>query len=77
MAFALGARTGVFTGPDALAAQNLVEGGAVLAVAVADHEAHPPIAEVETKIARLLGDSGAARVRRTAPRTRRDGVHAR
>jgi hypothetical protein len=53
-------------GPDALAAENLVEGAAVLAVALADQEAHTPIAEVVTKLARLLGDPGAARVRRPA-----------
>jgi hypothetical protein len=53
-------------GSDALAAQDLVEGGAVFAVAVADQEAHTSIAEVETKIARPLGDPGAARTRRTA-----------
>src|SRR4029453_9859311 len=53
-------------GPDAFAAQNLVEGGAVLAVAPADQEAHAPIVEVETEIARLLGNPGAGRVRRTA-----------
>jgi hypothetical protein len=48
-AFAFGARTGVFTIRIALAAEDLVERAAVVAVAVADQEADAPSAEVETR----------------------------
>src|SRR5437016_3404358 len=41
--------------PDAFAAENVVEGDAVLAVAVADEEADSLFGEVETEVARLLG----------------------
>jgi hypothetical protein len=54
IAFAFGARTGVFTIPDALAAEDLVEGAAVLAVPIADQEANALLREVEAEIARLL-----------------------
>jgi hypothetical protein len=43
--------------PDALAAENLIERAAVLAVAVADQEADAPIAEVETEVAATTADS--------------------
>jgi hypothetical protein len=41
--------------PDASAAEDLVEGAAVLAVPVADQEADAALAEVEAEVARLLG----------------------
>jgi len=52
--------------PDAFAAENLVEGAAVLAVAVADEEADSLFGEVKTEVARLLGYPGAAGITRAA-----------
>ena len=58
--------------PDAFAAENLVEGAAVLAVAVADEEADALLGEVKTEVARLLGyprrrwDSSCSRQARRA-----------
>src|SRR5207245_280334 len=52
--------------PDAFAAEDLVEGAAVLAVAVADQEANALVGEVEAEVARLLGDPGAGGIRRAA-----------
>ncbi len=52
--------------PDALAAEDLVERAAVLAVAVADQEADAVLGEVETEVARLLGNPGAAGILRAA-----------
>src|SRR5436190_12928978 len=40
--------------PDAVASEDLVEGTAVLAVAVADQEAGPVFGEIEAEVARLL-----------------------
>ena len=40
--------------PDAAAAEHLVEGAAVLAVAVADQQARALVCEVEAEVARLL-----------------------
>ena len=45
--------------PDAAATEHVVERAAVLAVAVADQEAHALVGEVEAEVARLLGDPGA------------------
>src|SRR6266849_9665041 len=47
--------------PDAFAAESLVEGAAVLAVAVADQEADAPLREIETEVACLLSHPGAGR----------------
>ena len=52
--------------PDAFAAEDLVEGAAVLAVAVADQEANALVGEVEAEVARLLGDPGAGGITRAA-----------
>src|SRR6266545_491691 len=52
--------------PDAFAAEDLIEGAAVLAIAVADQEAHALLGEVEAEVACLLGDPGTGRVRRAA-----------
>jgi hypothetical protein len=52
--------------PDAFAVENLVEGAAVLAVAVADEEADALFGEVKTEVARLLGYPGAAGIPRAA-----------
>jgi hypothetical protein len=52
--------------PNALAFEDLIERAAVLAVAVADQEADAPIADIETEVARLLGNPGAAGIRRAA-----------
>src|SRR6058998_994857 len=52
--------------PDALAAEDLVEGAAVLAVAVTDQETRALVGEVEGEVARLLGDPGARWVSRAA-----------
>ncbi len=51
---------------DAFAAEDLVEGAAVLAVAVADQEADTLFGEVKTEVARLLGYPGAAGITRAA-----------
>src|SRR6266540_4414463 len=51
---------------DAFAVEDLVEGGAELAVAVMDQEAHPFEDACEAEVARLLGDPGARRVGRAA-----------
>jgi hypothetical protein len=40
------------------ALRNIVEGAAVLAVAVADQEAHALVGEVEAEVSRLLSDPG-------------------
>src|SRR5438046_9119637 len=48
--------------PDSFAAEDLVEGAAVLAVAVADQEAYAVVSEVEAKLASLLSHPDAARV---------------
>ena len=53
-------------GPDAFAAEDLVEGAAVLAVAVADQEAHAALAQVEAEVARLLGHPRTSRIPRAA-----------
>jgi hypothetical protein len=45
--------------PDAAAVEHLVEGAAVLAVAVADQQARTLVCEVEAEVARLLGDPRA------------------
>jgi hypothetical protein len=45
--------------PDAAAARHLIEGGAVLAVAVADQQVSALVGEIEAEIARLLGDPRA------------------
>ena len=50
--------------PDAAGAEHLVERAAVLAVAVADQEAHALVREVEAEVACLLGHPGAGRVGR-------------
>jgi hypothetical protein len=42
--------------PDALAAEDFVEGAAVLAIAVADQEPDAALGEVEAEVTRLLGD---------------------
>jgi len=52
--------------PYALAPEDLIEGAAVLAVAVADQDAHALLGEVEAEVSRLLGDPRARRVGRTA-----------
>ncbi len=52
--------------PGALATEDLVEGAAVLAVAVADQEADALLGEVEAEVARLLGDPGATGILRAA-----------
>ena len=52
--------------PDAFAAEDLVEGAGVLAVAIADEEAHAAVAEVEAEVARLLGHPLPGRVPRAA-----------
>jgi hypothetical protein len=48
--------------PDAAAAEHLVEGAAVLAVAVADQHARAVVGELEAEVARLLGDPRAGGV---------------
>jgi hypothetical protein len=48
--------------PDAAAAEHLVEGVAVLAVAVADQQAQALVGEIEAEVARLLSDPRAGRV---------------
>ena len=60
--FAFGARTGDFDDPDALAAEDLIKGAAVLAVAVANQEADALVGEVEAEVPRLLGHPLAARI---------------
>src|SRR5436190_16486243 len=52
--------------PDATAAEDLVEGAAVLAIAVTDQETRALVGEVEAEVARLLGDPGARWVSRAA-----------
>src|SRR5919201_1055101 len=52
--------------PDPFAAEDLVEGPAVLAVAVADQEADALLGEVEAEVARLLGHPLASRIARAA-----------
>ena len=52
--------------PDAFAAEDLVEGGAVLAVAVTVQEADALVGEIETEVACLLGHPRAGRVLRAA-----------
>ncbi len=47
---------------DAAAAEHLVEGVAVLAIAVADQQAQALVGEIEAAVARLLGDPRAGRV---------------
>ena len=47
---------------DALAAEHLVEGAAVLAVAVADQGPDALVGEVEAEVARLLGSPRAGRI---------------
>ncbi len=47
---------------DPLAAEDLVEGAGVLAVAVADQEADLLLGEEEAEVARLLGHSAPVRV---------------
>ena len=66
MAFACGARTGALTIRMPAAAEHVVEGGAVFAVAVADQEAHAVAGEVEAEVACLLGDPGSGGVGRAA-----------
>ena len=51
---------------DASAAEHLVEGAGVLAVAVADHEAHALVRQIPADVARLLGGPGPGRVGRAA-----------
>src|SRR5262249_12133978 len=51
---------------DPLAAEDLVEGGSELAVAVMDQKAHALEHACEAEIARLLGDPGAGRAGRAA-----------
>jgi hypothetical protein len=51
---------------DPFAADDLVEGGAELAVAVVNQEPRPFEDTREAEVARLLGDSAAGRVRRAA-----------
>jgi hypothetical protein len=51
---------------DAFAAEDLVKGGAELAVPVVDQEARPLEDAGEAEVARLLGDPGAGRVGRAA-----------
>src|SRR6266571_5650302 len=53
-----------FHDPDAFAAEDFVEGAAVLAVAVADEEADALFGEVKTEVARLLADPGAVGITR-------------
>jgi hypothetical protein len=62
IAFAFGARTGL-QDPDLLAAEDLVERAAVLAVAVADQEADPLLSEGEAEVARLLSNPARVGVR--------------
>lgn len=47
---------------DAFAAEDIVEGGAELAVAVVDQEVHPLEQAGEAEVACLLGDPGPGRV---------------
>ncbi len=62
--------------PDLLAAEDLVEGAAVFAVAVADQEADSPVGEVKAEVACLLGDPGAVGfVVHPASQTRRLAWH--
>jgi hypothetical protein len=49
-----------FDDPDAFAAEDFVEGAAVLAVAVADQESEALLGELEAEVARLLGDPDAS-----------------
>jgi hypothetical protein len=51
---------------DAVAAEHLIEGAAVLAVAVADQDADALLGAVQAEVARLLGDPRPGRVARTA-----------
>jgi plasmid stabilization system protein ParE len=51
---------------DARAAEHLVEGARVLAVAVADQQARAMVGEVEAEVTRLLGDPRSGRVGRAA-----------
>ena len=51
---------------DSFAAEDLVEGGGELAVAIVDQEAHPLEQAREAEVARLLDDPGSGRVRRAA-----------
>jgi len=66
MAFAFGARTRVSTIRMPALPNTLVEGAAVLAVAVADQEAHALLGEVEAEVSRLLGHPGPGGVGRAA-----------
>src|SRR3954452_20638761 len=52
--------------PDALITEELVEGSAVLAVAIADQEADALLREIEAHVARVLRDPGAGRLGRAA-----------
>src|SRR5207245_4419221 len=49
---------------DSFATEDLVEGGAELAVTVVDQEAHSPEEPGEAEVARLLGDPGTGRISR-------------
>jgi hypothetical protein len=67
--------------PDALASEDLIERAAVLAVAITDQEPEAALAEVQTKVARLLdhpvarGIPGAAREPDSATRVRDEEEH--
>jgi hypothetical protein len=52
--------------PDAAAAEQVVEGAAVLAVAITDHKAHALVRQVQAEVACLLGDPGAGGICRAA-----------
>jgi hypothetical protein len=52
--------------PESVRAEHLVEGAGVLAVAVADQEAHALIRQIQPDVARLLGHPRAGGVRRAA-----------
>jgi hypothetical protein len=50
--------------PDGAGSEYLVEEAAVLAVAVADHEPHALVRELEADVACLLGDPGTGGIGR-------------
>src|SRR5436190_12306553 len=52
--------------PDSFAAEDLLERGGELAVAVVDQESHPFERSAEAEVARLLGHPAAGRVGRAA-----------
>src|SRR5436853_665914 len=52
--------------PHAFAAEDLIEGTAVLAVTVTDQEANAALAELEAEVARPLGHPLAGRIPRAA-----------